>query len=60
MWVITVYAKNEIQMYEFDNQEEAKESFKNLKGSKVLSEVIYYSDFDSKLIEEAYLNSKVS
>ncbi|MBM4761761.1 hypothetical protein [Bacillus sp. B15-48] len=60
MWVITVYAKNDIQMFEFDNQEEAKESFKEIKGSKVLSEVIYYNDFDSKQIEEAYLNAKVS
>jgi len=60
MWVITVYAKNDIQMFEFDNQEEALESFKNIKGNKVLSEVIYYNDFDPNLIEEAYLNSKVS
>ena len=47
-------------MYEFENQEEAKETFKKLKGNKVLSEVIYYNDFDENLIEEAYLNSKVS
>ena len=60
MWVITVYKNNDIQMYEFDNQEEAKESFKKIKGSKVLSEVIYYNDFDSELIEEAFTNSKVS
>ena len=60
MWVITVYGKNDIQMFEFDNQEEAKESFKKIKGSKVLSEVIYYNDFDSELIEEAYVSSKVS
>ncbi|WP_102346017.1 hypothetical protein [Bacillus sp. Marseille-P3661] len=60
MWVITVYEKNDVQMYEFDNQQEAKESFKKIKGSKVLSEVVYYNDFDSKLIEEAYSNSKVS
>ncbi|MBY0096121.1 hypothetical protein [Mesobacillus maritimus] len=60
MWVITVYAKNDIQMFEFDNLEEAQESFKKIKGNKVLSEVIYYNDFDSKLIEEAYLNSMVS
>lgn len=60
MWVITVYGKSDIQMFEFDNQEEAKESFKKIKGSKVLSEVIYYNDFDSELIEEAYVNSKVS
>lgn len=55
-----MYGKNDIQMFEFDNQEEAKESFKKIKGSKVLSEVIYYNDFDSKLIEEAYVSSKVS
>ena len=60
MWVITVYTKNDIQMYEFENQEEAKKTFKKLKGNKVLSEVIYYNDFDENLIEEAYLNSKVS
>jgi len=60
MWVITVYAKNDVHMFEFENQEEAKESFQKMKGNKVLSEVIYYNDFDSNLIEEAYLNSKVS
>jgi hypothetical protein len=60
MWVISVYEENDIHMFEFDNQEEAKESFKKLKGIKVLSEVIYYNDFDTKEIEEAYVNAKVS
>jgi hypothetical protein len=60
MWVISVYEKNDIHMFEFDNKEEAKESFKKLKGNKVLSEVIYYTDFDSKEVEEAYLSAKVS
>lgn len=46
MWVITVYSENSIQMYEFDNQEEARANYKSIKGCKVLSEVIYYNDFD--------------
>lgn len=46
MWVITVYSENSIQMYEFDNQEEARATYKSIKGCKLLSEVIYYNDFD--------------
>ncbi|WP_328149785.1 hypothetical protein [Oceanobacillus caeni] len=60
MWVITVYEQNDIHMFEFNNQEEANEAFKNMKGCKYLSEVIYYNDFDSEQIEEAYLHAIVS
>jgi len=35
MWVITVYGKNDIQIFEFDNQEEAKESLPNLRLPKL-------------------------
>jgi hypothetical protein len=31
-------------MYEFDNEREAKEIFKRMPGSKILTEVIYFND----------------
>lgn len=31
-------------MYEFDTREEAGEVLKNIKGNKILSEIIYYND----------------
>lgn len=50
MWVITVYADDRIKMFEFEDEKEAKESIKKIKGSKILSHVIYFND---QLIEEA-------
>lgn len=44
MWVITSYMKNEIKMFEFDTEAEAKEAFSKVKGSKYLSQIIYYND----------------
>lgn len=45
MWVITVYSKgNNISMFEFNSEKEAKEAFKNVSGCKILSEVIYFND----------------
>jgi hypothetical protein len=44
MWVITVHAKERIQMFEFDTEIEAREAFKKIEGSKFLSEVIYFND----------------
>ncbi len=46
MWIITVHSEKNIQMFEFDNQEEARETYKNIKGCKFLSHVIYFNDFD--------------
>ena len=46
MWIITVYSEKNIQMFEFDNQEEARETYNSIKGCKVISQVIYYNDFD--------------
>ncbi|MED4206158.1 hypothetical protein [Neobacillus mesonae] len=46
MWIITVHSTSNVQMFEFDNQEEAKAAFKDIKGCKYLSHVIYYNDFD--------------
>jgi hypothetical protein len=45
MWIITVYSKgNNISMFEFISEKEAKEAFKNVSGCKILSEVIYFND----------------
>ncbi|MED4074208.1 hypothetical protein [Priestia endophytica] len=42
MWVITVYCEeNKTTMFEFENEEEAREMFKSLPGLRILSEVIY-------------------
>jgi ArsR family metal-binding transcriptional regulator len=44
MWVITVYSKGNITMFELDTEKEAREAFKNIKGYKILSEVVYFND----------------
>ena len=44
MWVITVHSKNHIQMFEFDNQKEAKEALETIQDYKILTEVIYFND----------------
>ncbi|WP_423798604.1 hypothetical protein [Neobacillus sp. SAB-20_R2A] len=45
MWIITVFlGKNNVSMYEFYSEQEAREAFGNVAGCKFLSEVIYYND----------------
>lgn len=46
MWVITVHSKNNFKIYEFDSEKEAKDTFRRMQGSKILTEVIYFNDFD--------------
>ncbi len=46
VWVVTLYVHDRIKMYEFDNKEEAQKQFDNLTGCKILSEVIYFTDFE--------------
>ena len=46
MWVLTLYLQDSIQMFEFDNKKEAKEKYNSIDGYKILSEVIYYTDFE--------------
>ncbi|CAM3554817.1 hypothetical protein GCM10009865_11250 [Aeromicrobium ponti] len=41
MWIITVHSKNNIKMFEFHTEKEAKETFKKIKGYKILTEVVY-------------------
>lgn len=45
MWIITVYSKNNLNMFEFDTEKEAKEAFKKIQGCKILTELIYFNDF---------------
>lgn len=44
MWVITVFLKGNIKIFEFDTEKEVKELFKNMKGTKILSEIVYFND----------------
>ncbi|MGG0413375.1 hypothetical protein [Peribacillus simplex] len=46
MWVITVHSKNNIKIYEFDSEKEAKDAFRRMQGCKILTEVIYFNDHD--------------
>lgn len=41
MWVITVWTENRICMYEFETKTEADKTFKEVKGCKILSEIVY-------------------
>ena len=44
MWVITLYSKLNITMFEFNTEKEAKEAFQNLEGCKILSQIVYFND----------------
>jgi ArsR family metal-binding transcriptional regulator len=44
MWVITVYSKEKITMFEFNTENEAREACENIQGYKILSEVVYFND----------------
>lgn len=51
MWIITSYSmENNIKMFEFDTEKEAREAFKHIQGFKILSEVIYFSDQSLTLV----------
>lgn len=46
MWVITVFSKENITMFEFQTENEAREAFENIQGCKILSEIVYFNDYD--------------
>lgn len=51
MWIITAYSKeNNIKMFEFNTEKEAREAFGNIQGYKILSEVIYLNDHSLALV----------
>lgn len=45
MWIITVHSMDNVKMFEFNTQEEAKASYERIQGCKILTEVIYFNDF---------------
>jgi hypothetical protein len=49
MWVITVYSKENTKMFEFNTEIEARETFENIRGYKILSHVVYFNDPDLAL-----------
>ncbi|WP_191991881.1 hypothetical protein [Bacillus aerolatus] len=42
MWVITVHSKNNVKMFEFDTEGEAKRAFEKIQGYKILTEIVYF------------------
>lgn len=44
MWVITLFLKESVKMYEFSTEEEARDAYKQLNGCKFLSEIVYFND----------------
>lgn len=45
MWIITVYTNDgSIKMFEFEDEKEARESTKEIKDNKILSNVVYFND----------------
>jgi hypothetical protein len=51
MWVITVFLNGECAgMYEFDTEQEARESLKNIQGYKILTEMITSPEPSSLLV----------
>ncbi|MEH7120840.1 hypothetical protein V7128_26045 [Neobacillus vireti] len=44
MWIMTVHAKNNITMFEFETEIEAKAAFRRTQGCKFLTQVIYFND----------------
>ncbi|MGG1396811.1 hypothetical protein ABE288_02990 [Bacillus salipaludis] len=51
MWIITAYSKdNNIKLFEFNTQKEAREAFKHIQGYEILTEVIYLNDHSLNLV----------
>ncbi|MCM3569279.1 hypothetical protein [Neobacillus mesonae] len=46
MWILTLYLQDSIKMFEYDNKDEALKEYKKTNGCKILSEVIYFTDFE--------------
>jgi hypothetical protein len=44
VWIITAFINQNVKMYEFNTEEEAREAFIDIKGYKILSEILYYND----------------
>lgn len=40
MWIITVFSKQNVKMFEFDTEEEAREAFKSINSYKIITEIV--------------------
>lgn len=57
VWVLTLYSHDGIKMYEFESKEEALRESGKLSGYKVLTELIYLSDFvETDVMQERELS----
>ena len=45
VWVITVHSENNLRVFEFDTEKEARGAFHEIPGYKILTEVIYFNDY---------------
>jgi hypothetical protein len=48
MWILTLYLQDRIKMFEYDNKDEARVEYDRADGCKILSEIIYYTDFEER------------
>ncbi len=55
MWIMTVHSKNNITMFEFETEKEAKSAFERTQGCKFLTQVIYFND--DNLVKSTILQS---
>jgi len=44
MWITTVYLNENITMFEYDSEEEAKEAFEKILGCKIITQIVYFND----------------
>jgi hypothetical protein len=44
MWIINVYLNEDITMFEYDTEKEAREAFDSIHGCKIISEIVYFND----------------
>ena len=44
MWIATVYLNENITMFEYDPEEEAKEAFEKIQGCKIITQIVYFND----------------
>lgn len=44
MWVITVHSENDVKLFEFESETEARGAFEQIPGYKILTELVYFND----------------
>lgn len=44
VWVITVHSENDVKLFEFESETEARGAFEQIPGYKILTELVYFND----------------